>query len=165
MKSEIIVAFTGHRPPKLGGWYVPNPVHTWLSGKIEGLLLELKPSAAISGMALGADQWAAEIVLRMGIPLIAAVPFKGQESVWPVDSQRKYLGLLKQASEVVVLHKGGYDPKKMLKRNEWMVDSCTDLVAVWDGSTGGTGHCVNYAESVGRRIHRIDPTQFRRQSP
>jgi uncharacterized phage-like protein YoqJ len=41
-------------------------------------------------------------------------------------------------------------------RNEWMVDRCDKLIAVWDGSKGGTGNCVDYAKSVNKDIFRID---------
>ncbi|WP_206759019.1 hypothetical protein [Anabaena azotica] len=41
-----------------------------------------------------------------------------------------------------------------MKRNEWMVDQCHRLVALHDGSTGGTGNCVNYAKS--KKVHIVN---------
>jgi len=151
------VAFTGHRPNKLGGYHTPNPKYRWVCWCIEEELLTLKPDFAISGMALGVDQWAAKICVQLGIPFLAAVPFRGQESQWPAQSQKEYRALLAKAFEVVIVCPGEYSPAKMQKRNEWMVDKCETLIAVWDGSPGGTGNCVRYAQKVDRSIVRIKP--------
>lgn len=37
-------------------------------------------------------------------------------------------------------------------------ESSTQPIESWDGSKGGTGNCVQYANSVNRKILRIDPT-------
>lgn len=108
-------------------------------------------------MALGVDQWAAEICTDLGIPWTAAVPFEGQERKWPSASQQKYRALISKASSIHIVCDPGYAPWKMQARNEWMVDRCGLLIAVWDGTDGGTANCVRYAESVGRRIERINP--------
>mgnify|MGYP000852490524 CR=1 FL=1 len=39
-------------------------------------------------------------------------------------------------------------------RNRAMVDDCDLLIAIWDGSPGGTANCVEYAERV------LRPTLF-----
>lgn len=152
-----VVAFTGHRPDKLGGYRTPNRKYNWVCWRIEEELLKLEPEKAISGMALGVDQWGARICVRLGIPFIAAIPFVGQESQWPESSQRDYKALLTKASEIVIVSEGGYSPAKMQLRNQWMVDKCEVLMAIWDGSSGGTGNCVRYAQNVNRQIIRIDP--------
>ena len=36
----------------------------------------------------------------------------------------------------------------MPTRNEYMVDLADKIIAVWDGSNGGTANCVKYAEKV-----------------
>ena len=50
-----------------------------------------------------------------------------------------------------------YKPWLMQKRNEYMVDLADKVIAVWDGSKGGTGNCVRYAEKCGKEIIRIVP--------
>ena len=45
----------------------------------------------------------------------------------------------------------------MQKRNEYMVDLADKVIAVWNGSTGGTYNCVKYAEKCGKEIIRIVP--------
>lgn len=144
----MIVAFTGHRPDKLGGYDLPNPTYIKVCQEIEKNLKALKPDKVVSGMALGVDQWAANVAYKLGIPFIAAVPFKEQESRWPLKSQRIYAKLIGLASEVIIVSPGSYSVEKMHIRNRWMVDNCIKLIAVWDGSTGGTGNCVEYAKSV-----------------
>lgn len=155
----MIVSFTGHRPKKLGG-YKPCATHDWIKATVRATLLKLKPSEAISGMALGFDQWAAGICVELGIPFVAAVPFPGQELDWPWHSQQQYLTLLKKAARVHIV-----DPvspqahweaaQKLHARNHWMVDNSDEVIAAWDGSKGGTQECVKYAQKVGRPIHLI----------
>lgn len=153
----MIVAFSGHRPDKLGGYNLPNPTYVSVCQKLEAILKELKPDKAISGMALGIDQWAANICIKLGIPFIAAIPFIGQERVWPAESQRIYKILLVRAAEQHIVCEGGYAAQKLQIRNEYMVDNADLVVTVWDGSPGGTGNCVAYAEKVKKPIHRIIP--------
>lgn len=152
----MIIAFTGHRPDKLGGYNLPNPTYIKVCQAIDAALREFKPEKVISGMALGIDQWAANIAIRLNIPFIAAIPFAGQEGKWPPASQKAYNLLLKRAAEQVIVCPGSYEIQKMQIRNEWMVDRCDKLIAVWDGSKGGTGNCVEYAKSVNKDIFRID---------
>jgi uncharacterized phage-like protein YoqJ len=139
----MIVAATGHRPEKLGG-------HSYrLDGKLIGVavayLNEVEPERVISGMALGWDTaWAAAAYV-LGVPFIAAIPFEGQESRWPVDLQRRYREILAKAAEIVVVSRGGYSSTAMEMRNRWMVDRADRIAALWDGSPGGTGNCVRYA--------------------
>src|SRR4051812_18107278 len=103
-----LVAFTGHRPDKLGGFSLPNPTYKHVCKEIEKVLKECKPDKIISGMALGVDQWAANVAIKLGIPFIAAVPFLGQEGKWPNSSQQVYKKLMDLAAEVVVVSEGGY---------------------------------------------------------
>lgn len=153
----MIVAFTGHRPNKLGGYRIPNPTWRWVCFMIREELERLKPLHAISGMALGVDQWAARICVKLGIPFTAAIPFSGQELVWPFADRAAYHDLLSRAEKQIVICEPGYSAAKMQRRNEWMVDNCDVLIAVWDGTSGGTGNCVQYAKRKGREIIQISP--------
>lgn len=109
-------------------------------------------------MALGVDQWAANIAYKLGIPFIAAVPFEGQELAWPQPSQKMFHQLLKLACEIVIVSPGGYAAVKMQIRNEFMCNKCDKLIVVYNGDpTGGTANCVKYAKSIGKEIILIDP--------
>lgn len=139
----MIIAATGHRPNKLGG-YSPE-VFNRLVSLADGYLRSWQPSGVISGMALGWDLAFAQAAVELGIPLHAAVPFPGQESQWPASSQFLWRGLISLASSVTEVSPGPYHAGKMQVRNEWMVDRCDRLCALWDGSNGGTGNCMAYA--------------------
>jgi uncharacterized phage-like protein YoqJ len=156
----MIVAFTGHRPDKLGGYKLPNPTYIKVCREIEKALKELKPEKVLSGMALGVDQWAANIAYKLDIPFVAVIPFEGQEKAWPEESQKTFRLLRKLAAEEVIVCPGGYAPSKMQTRNEWLVDNCDTLIPIWDGTSGGTGNCVKYAESIHRTMYRIDPSKI-----
>lgn len=153
----MILAVTGHRPHKLGGYSGNHPLRQAVRQQLQDLLFAQQPEMVISGMALGVDQDFAELALALRIPLIAAVPFRGQESVWPAAAQEHYRALLAQASDVTYVSTGGYAAWKLQRRNEWMVDHCDQLIAVWDGSAGGTANCVAYATANARDLIRIDP--------
>ena len=154
------VAFTGHRPHKLGGYdndtnqcgYVLSEIHREIRQ-----LQNIEPVTIISGMALGVDTWAAEYAIHEGIPFKAYIPFAGQEGKWPPASQTRYHEILKSAIETKVICSGGYSAWKMQERNKAMVNDCSVLIAVWDGTTGGTGNCVKFAEDINRRVIRIHP--------
>ena len=144
-----VFAATGHRPDRLGG-YDDGTLERMVLLACRFLAAE-RPSAAISGMALGWDTAWAIAALRLGVPLIAAVPFAGQESRWPSSAQDRYRAILAAATRVEITSPGGYSAAAMHVRNRWMVDNCDTLVALWSGASGGTGACVAYAQSVGRR--------------
>jgi uncharacterized phage-like protein YoqJ len=155
----MIVAFTGHRPNKLGG-YQPCSTADRVIARVREKLLELKPTAAISGMALGFDQWSAEVCLELEIPFIAAVAFPGQELEWPWYSQQRYYTLIKKASQLHLVdlerpHTRWEAAQKLHARNHWMVDHSDAIVAAWNGTPGGTAECVKYARKVGCPVYQI----------
>lgn len=138
------IAFTGHRLDKVGGFEDVVRKHMLLA------LAVARPSEVISGMASGIDTWAALTALKLNIPLRCAVPFKGQEKLWPHEACKVYQHILSQAAFVNIVCEGGYHASKMQARNEWMVDRCALLLAYWNGSTGGTKNCLDYARRVER---------------
>lgn len=152
----MIIAGTGSRPPSLGGYKLPNPIYCYVCQETEKILLNLKPDKIISGMALGYDQYLANIAIKLNIPFIAAIPFQGQDVKWPDSSRRIYNKLLTKAAEIVIVSEPGFSAKKLQIRNEWMVDHCDILLAAFDGSIGGTRNCVNYANSINKQVIRID---------
>ena len=46
-------------------------------------------------------------------------------------------------------------------RNQWMVDNCELLIAVFDGTSGGTANCVNYAKSIRKNTVVINPNGYK----
>ncbi len=94
----MILAFTGHRPDKLGG-YGPSALQNKIRDLISLVISNSKATTIISGMALGVDQWAAEEAVKLGVSFIAAVPCEGQDSKWPQASQSHYRDLLAKAQK------------------------------------------------------------------
>lgn len=140
---DDILAFTGHRPDKLGGY--SDTAFAALVGFAEDFLKTDRPAIAISGLALGWDQAVAQAATNLQIPWIAAIPFVGQEGRWPDASKARYAWLVERATWIHVVSGGGYHPAKLHERNEWMVDNGHRLAALWNGSDGGTFSCVRYA--------------------
>lgn len=143
-----MVSGIGHRPPKLAD--VPYCYSEGFLAVLSKFVLihlkRLRPDAVVSGMALGYDMALAKAAIALNIPLIAAVPFKGQELAWKNrNTQQIYHDLLKSAYQVVIVCPGEYAAHKLQKRNEWMVQRSHLTLALWDQSEGGTGNCVHYA--------------------
>ena len=118
----------------------------------------------ISGMALGIDQDAAGVWTRMELPVLAVVPFRGQERRWPAESQRVYhhilqhhaAGVLYLADEPPLSHEAAV--KLLHARNDAMCDLADELIAVHDGSLGGTASCRKSWRFRGiTPDHHIDP--------
>jgi len=151
--KDLIVCGTGHRPNKLGGYTheAEAMLHTlanwWLSAN--------RPKEVITGMALGWDTALAISSYNLGIPYTAAIPFRGQEEMWPQKSQDKYNLLLSKAKDIVIVCEGGYSSQKMQLRNIWMVDNSQGILALWDGTSGGTHNCVKYAKTTKKPIYNI----------
>lgn len=160
--KNSVVAGTGHRPGKLGGYSAAS--RNDLINLARGFLLKTKPKKIISGMALGWDLAWAEAAVELRIPLVAAVPFAGQENIWPSASKELYAGLLAKAEEVHIVSPGGYSAHKMQVRNRWMVDNSDATVALWDGSSGGTANCIAYTKDKAKPLVNLweDWEQLRR---
>lgn len=161
MQYRQALAFTGHRPDKLGGYGQDNPQREWIKAGITHIITRIVyPEMIIVGGALGVDTWAAEVAHELRIPFVVAVPFKGQESRWPQASQDYYRMMLQHAAEIKIVCPGEYSIEKMHARDKWMVDKGQWLCAVWDGSNGGTGHTVRYATKIKKPGVRLDPRAF-----
>ena len=77
----MVVAGTGHRPDKLGGW---DNMSAWnkVVSVAEDALRRYYPDQVVSGGAAGWDLALAEASQNLGIDLVMAVPFAGQEKRW-----------------------------------------------------------------------------------
>ena len=158
----MIIGITGHRNASLGcGYAEPNPMLDWIGEQISNVFDELKPEKVISGMALGTDQVAVRVCIKNNIKFVAAIPFLSQEKTWPTKSQEEYRRLVDLAAEKVIVCQGYYAPWKMFKRNEFIVDSCDLLLAVFNQiNKGGAFQCVEYAKSKDKEIRIINPKDF-----
>lgn len=156
----MIIAGTGHRTQHIGKGN-PSRIEDRLFELAQATVKKLKPSKVISGMALGWDIALAQAAIWESVPLVAAIPFVGQESRWKPAQKDHYHLLLKKAAEKVIVTPNLDREnmfavmKAMQDRNVWMVDNCELLVALFNGGPGGTANCVNYAKKVDRKIFNV----------
>ena len=167
MNETTACCFSGHRPQKLPwGWNETDPACTLILDRVEEVIKTAIQSGArcfYTGMALGTDLWAAEILLRLRkelpetkLRLIAVLPFRGQASRYPDEWKQRYDRVLEQADEVVVLHERS-SRSCYMERNRYMVDYADTLIAVYGGGAGGTKNTLEYAQRRGLQIVTISP--------
>lgn len=180
------VSATGHRPEKLKA---PNEnrnlaydlktnnikaIAKITYSELEKLILSGK-KYFISGGTLGFDTLFFIVVNNLKkkyphVKNILAVPFINQHVKWSESSIKTYMTMLSKADYVIYVDEIDeykvrnvkpeiYHPAKMQKRNEFMVDFSIITVACWDGSSGGTGNCVQYAKKC-NIIMRIHPKEL-----
>ena len=145
--------FTGHRPEKL----------PWGDDETDGRCAALKKKLQdaveaaydegmrhfICGMARGCDLYFAEAVLslreaRGDVSLEAAVPCHSQANSWPRADQVRRRRIL-AACDLETLVQDHYSPGCMSRRNRYMVDHSAMVIAVYDGTPGGTRQTLEYA--------------------
>lgn len=154
-----VIAVTGHRPEKLGG-YSDRARRTLGGFAVERFFIarEKGLDRVITGMALGWDQAVAGACIALDIPFTAAIPFAGQERRWPRLAQERYHRLLARADQVEIVSPQFINVNRAMQlRNEWMVDRADAVVALWDGSWGGTHNCIEYARKRGVEVLNLWP--------
>ncbi len=146
--------FTGHRPDKL----------PW--GREEGdpRCIQLKYAMAdavrgaydlgyrhfICGMARGCDLYFAQEVLELrhqfdDVTLEAARPCETQGQGWPQEERARYDIILEQCDYETLVQQH-YDRGCFLRRNRYMVERSSLLIAAYDGvPQGGTASTIHYA--------------------
>ena len=164
--KEKTVCFTGHRPASLPWGYNENsPACLRLKAALYSAVLSAAEEGYmcfITGMALGADQYAAEAVIKAretypDILLEAAVLCAGQESRWSGRMRERYAALLEKCAVTRVLSPF-YTPGCMTARDRYMVDRSGLLIAVYNGTNrGGTYYTLCYAKEKGieSRVLRV----------
>ena len=119
--------------------------------------------------------------IELGLPLTAAIPFEGQEKVWPEASQQFYRSVLSCASVIEIISLGRFEPKKFWQRDKWVIDKSEGLLVFWrnynqdkieaidtqtqsfenilvrPNSDGRIKHCLEYAEENDQRIYQLWP--------
>ena len=100
------------------------------------------------GMAIGFDticfQILEEIRKEKDIKIIACVPCLTQADRFTLEQKKEYERMLSVADEVKIISKE-YTNRCMQKRNEFMVDNSSGLIAYLKRDYGGTANTVNYA--------------------
>ena len=169
----MVCSFTGHRPRKL----------PFLSDETDEKYIRLKAvlkreikkkiesgtDTFMSGMALGIDMLAAKTVLELkeeypSVKLVAVIPCEDQGRWWKGNDAAEYKRILSLCDEKTVLSER-YTPYCMHVRNKYLVEHAQSMIAVWDGSDGGTGNTVTLAKKKGVPVTVIDPVTFEADEP
>lgn len=166
MTIESCCAFTGHRPKKFPwGYNETDAGCIALKAKLFAEIINLADigyTDFFSGMAEGTDLWAALDVLglkkeRSTLKLHCVLPCEGQADRWSASARKIYDSILEQADSVVYVSRE-YSADCMLKRNRYLVDHASCLLAVYNGEwRGGTAMTVRYARKLERKIIVLNP--------
>lgn len=159
MEREKTVCFSGHRPEKLPR--TPTQIKILKSR----LFLEIQEAVNagytdfIVGCARGVDMWAALIVMELrntysDLRLHCAVPFKGHAEGWPGADVYNLSAVLSSADSVTYVS-AEHHAQCYAKRNRYMIDHSSLLIAVVSNMRSGTGSTVRYAEKCGIQIKKV----------
>ena len=151
--AQTSCCFTGHRPAKLPWGLNENDerctaLKNEISARLEGIYIA-GYRHFICGMALGCDTYFAEAVIKLrerygDVTLEAAIPCGTQPDRWTAEQRKKYNSLIDSCDEITVVQIE-YTPDCMQRRNEYMVDNSSLLLACYDGKPGGTMKTLLYA--------------------
>ena len=160
----VTCCFSGYRPAKLPwGMNESDP-------RCQSLKLRLRHAVEaaidegychfICGMAQGVDLYCCELLLELRkehpITVEAAIPCLTQADTWPADQRERYRSLV-AGCDVETVVQEAYTPGCMQRRNRYMVDHASMLIAVFDGQEGGTRATIQYAMERGLDIVDIPP--------
>ena len=155
-KRLMRCCFTGHRPEKLD--LPADIICDKLEYAVEFAIGQGKKTF-VCGMARGIDLWAGQVVIEKkrshpDIKLICATPFVGFESRWDTGWQQLYAFVMAHADYKVAISKQ-YDPGCFQRRNEWMVNRSSLVIAAYNGERGGTRNTIKFAKGRGVPVHNI----------
>lgn len=160
MNRNTSCCFTGHRMEKL----------PWRGNENDPRCIALKKRIAdaveaayqagikhfICGMATGCDMYFCEAVIALrgehdDITVEAAIPCESQASSWSRELQRRHSRLVEDC-DYLTLVQHQYTPDCMIRRNHYMVDSSSMVIAAYDGKQGGTMSTMLYAMRQGLEV-------------
>ena len=140
--KEKTVAFTGHRILKkdIDIKDLKYCIDCLIKGEKDTFLI---------GMAIGFDFLCFKVLLEFkkiykNIKIIACVPCENQDKNWNLSQKIEYKSLIKKADEIIYTSKE-YHIDAMFKRNRFMVDNSSVLVAYIYKTTGGAYYTAKYA--------------------
>ena len=158
-RKKMTIAVTGHRPSKLGNEYdLVGKYSDHIRKRLQDVINEYNPESIISGMALGVDTIWAKLGISNNLRVIAAIPCLNQGNIWAKIAKATYKEILDHP--FVTSHyvsDSEFTMYCMQNRNKWMVDNCDLLVGVWDGTSGGTKNCIDYARKKKTSVLIINP--------
>jgi uncharacterized phage-like protein YoqJ len=166
MRTNQKCCFTGHNPQSLPFRFNENTqlciaLNEALKKEIVKMIEENFVTYFISGMAIGAELYAAKIVLDLKkqysqLFLEGALSCETQANNWREKYREQYFNILAECDKTILLQTH-YSDNCIQKQNEYIVNNSDYIIAVWNGKPYGTGKTVKYAQSKGLEITKIDP--------
>ena len=140
--DEIVktCCFTGPRPKN----------YPWGRDKECEAKIEEKLKIAVAKIVLQLR----EDMSEMGIVLEAAIPFPSQFKRWKEETKREYERILLSCDKVHCVY-DVFSLEAYKKRDKYMVDKSSLLIAVEGKPNGGTARTIAYARELGRTIELI----------
>ena len=154
---QLSCCFSGHRPVKLPWGDDESDLRC---AALKERLRSVTESAVqegfehfLCGMAEGCDFYFCEVVLALReryprITLEATLPCPSQADRWSAASRARYRELLSRCDYETMVSQD-YSSGCMQRRNRYMVDHSSLLIAAHDGLPGGTRSTIEYAISRG----------------
>ena len=139
--------FTGHRPDKME--QEEKEIKPLLEKAIDDAIANGYVTF-LTGMAMGTDIWAAEIVLERkktnpDLHLICALPHPNFEKPRSMAEKMRFNKIIKNADLVKEIN-DHYFKACYQVRNEWMVDHSDLIITVFNGQKSGTKNTIDYAK-------------------
>ncbi len=148
--------FTGHRPDRMD--FGEKEIKPLLKKAIDEAII-CGYVTFITGMAMGTDIWAAEIVYdrkkkNRNLHLVCALPYPGFESRRSLSEKMRFNKILKNA-DIIKQINDHYFHGCYQVRNQWMVDHSNLVIAVFTGMKGGTRNTIDYSKRKGVSINNV----------
>ena len=150
---QAACCFTGHRPGKLPWRYNEEDLRcVSLKARIADAVEAAYQEGFrhfLCGMALGCDLYFCELALALrqlhgDVTVEAAIPCPSQAEGWSAEQRLRWQRLV-AACDYETMVQQQYSPGCMQRRNRYMVDHASLLIAVHDGLPGGTRRTIEYA--------------------
>lgn len=183
MTKIISIALTGHRPNKLGGYNMEQPSYQKLQQHLQQIIVKQFDVFDIvvghSGLALGADTVWTKAILAVKeqhperVVFHAEIPCMEQSQPWFKQSDIDFWQHSVTSADLATVYgslaeiPNVKDPKRiklasqlLKERNVGMMSHADWVLAIHDGTPGGTSHAVKYCNDKSIPVHTIDPKLF-----
>lgn len=159
--------FSGHRPEK-APFDVNNEFYLkTMKSLLHRCVLELYEEGFdtfICGMQRGVDIWAGQAVLRAkqaypDIKLICVSPYSKEIFSRHGEDKEDYISLRDGCDRFVTLGSEYYNGCYQ-RRNRFMVENSSLLLAAVADMNSGTGQTISYAKKAGLRVKMLDLSEF-----
>lgn len=148
------IGVTGHQDRAGINW-------TWVKDTIREELTKIgSVKQGLSALAVGSDQVFADVVLGLGVPVLAVIPVWNYERYFDGEDLANYRRFLSEC-EVMYLNRHGDDEQAFLEAGKIIVEKSDMIFAIWDGKQaegqGGTGDIVVFAQEKAKPVLQINP--------